>query len=73
VTDNDFSRLEKRVKDVVAELKALRIENRRLQNVMAGIEQERAQIREEKEEIRRKVNNLLTMVDSLEKENDEND
>lgn len=73
MTDNDFSRLEKRVKDVVAELKALRIENRRLQNVMAGIEQERAQIREEKEEIRRKVNNLLTMVDSLEKENDEND
>lgn len=72
--ENDFSRLEKRVKALVSELKRLRGENRDMRRLLDDTEQERNLITQEREDIRRKVNGLLELVESLEEEeDDEND
>jgi len=74
VPENDFSRLEKRVKALVSELKRLRGENRDMRRLLDDTEQERNLITQEREDIRRKVNGLLELVESLEEEeDDEND
>lgn len=71
--ENDFSRLETRVKALVEEIKLLRVNNRDLKKALAEVEQDKVRIDKERNEIRRKVNSLLALVESLEEENGKND
>ncbi|MBN1196824.1 MAG: hypothetical protein JXA62_05400 [Candidatus Aminicenantes bacterium] len=71
--ENDFSRLETRVMALVEEIKRLRANNRDLKKALAEVEQDKVQIDKERKEIRRKINSLLTLVESLEEDNGKND
>ena len=71
--ENDFSRLEKRVMALVEEIKRLREDNRHMKTALAEVEKDKVQINKEREEIRRKVNSLLALVESLEDDNGKND
>jgi regulator of replication initiation timing len=71
--ENDFSRLETRVKALVEEIKLLRVNNRDLQKALAEVEQDKVRIDKERNEIRSKVNSLLALVESLEEDNGKND
>jgi regulator of replication initiation timing len=73
VSEAGFSQLEKRIRGMVEELQRLRAENRQMQTMLAEIEQEKAKINQEREDVRRKINSLLALVESLEKENGKND
>ncbi|MDY0298011.1 MAG: hypothetical protein RB296_11905 [Acidobacteriota bacterium] len=73
MSEAGFSQLEKRIRGMVEELQRLRAENRQMQTMLAEIEQEKAKINQEREDVRRKINSLLALVESLEKENGKND
>lgn len=73
MSEAGFSQLEKRIRSMVEELQHLRAENRQMQTMLAEIEQEKAKINQEREDVRRKINSLLALVESLEKENGKND
>lgn len=68
----EFSMLEARITDVVAEIKRLRKENADLKNRLEKVRNEKNLDKKEKEEIRSKVKILLQLVDTLEK-NEPND